>query len=121
MARTAIDAGSIIDIGDSQNLNVPADSADITFDAGDDVNGNAVQNAGNELVLVNNTGGGAGTITFTAAPDSIGRTGSISAYSVGAGEIAVFGPFPTSQWRQSDGMLYINVSAATMELAVLRP
>ena len=121
MARTAIDAGSIVDISDPQILTVAADEADVTFDAGDNVNGNAVQLTGNELLLVSNTDAGAQTVTITAAPDSIGRTGAITSYSVGAGELAIFGPFPVANWRQSDGMLYVNVSAAAVELAILRP
>ena len=121
MARTAIDAGSIVDISGPQLLTVAADAADVAFDAGDEVNGNEVTLTGGEYLLVNNSGGSAYTVTITAAPDTIGRTGSISAYSVGAGELAIFGPFPQAGWKQDDGMLYVDVSNPALELAILRP
>lgn len=121
MARTAIDAGSIISIAGPQLLAVSPGAADIVFDAADDVNGNEFQSTGNEIVLVSNPTGGALSVTFTAAPDSIGRAGSISSYSIAAGEIAVFGPFATTQWRQADGMVYIDTSATGLEIAVFRP
>jgi hypothetical protein len=119
MARTAITAASIRELS-YQHTTVAADEADLATEAGDDVNGNDTPCTGKELIVVSNTDVGAQTVTFTAAPDEIGRAGSISAYSVGAGELAVFGPFSTSGWRQSDDKLYIDVSDATVEIGVLR-
>jgi hypothetical protein len=119
MARTAITTASIRQLT-AQNVSVAADEADLATEAGDDVNGNDVDCTGDELLVVHNTDVGAQTVTITAAPDEFGRAGSITAYSVGADEIAIFGPFPTAGWRQTDGKLYIDVSDATVELGVLR-
>lgn len=121
MARTPVDPGSIVDLSDPQILAPVALDQDVTFDPGDEVNGNDVQLTGGEFVLVDNTDAGAQTITITAAPDSIGRAGAITAYALAAGIRALFGPFPVQQWRQSDGMLYIDVSDPAVELAILRP
>lgn len=121
MARTPIDAASIIDISGPQLLTVAADAADIPTDAGDLANGNEVTLTGGEWLLVHNTGASAYTVTLTAAPDSVGRSGTIAAYSVGAGELAIFGPLPQSVWKQADGMLYVDVSNVAVELAILRP
>jgi hypothetical protein len=120
MARTAIPAASIHELAAAQPLNVAANAADITFQAGDNTNGNETPCTGKDLLLVNNTDAAAQTVTIDAAPDDVGRDGSISAYSVGAGELAIFGPFPTASYRQTDGMLHIDVSAATVELAIIR-
>ena len=120
MARTPIDAGSIVDLSGAQILAPVALSQDVTFDAGDDVNGNDVQLTGGEFLLVDTTDAGAQTINITAAPDSIGRTGAITAYALAAGIRAIFGPFPVAQWRQADGMLYVDVSDPAVELAILR-
>jgi hypothetical protein len=119
MARTPITTASIRQLA-NQHTTVAADEADLATEAGDDVDGNDVDCTGNDLVVVVNTDVGAQTVTFTAAPDEFGRTGSIAAYSLAAGETAIFGPFPTSGWRQSDSKLYIDVSDATVELGVLR-
>lgn len=119
MARTAITSSSIRELA-YQTTSVSADEADVATEAADDVNGNATPCTGKDLVIVYNGDSGAQTVTFTAASDEIGRSGTISAYSLGAGEYAIFGPFATSGWRQTDGMLYIDASDALVELGVLR-
>jgi len=119
MARTAITTASIRELT-PQNVVVAADEADLDLEAGDDVNGNDVDCTGAELLVVKNTDVGAQTVTITAAPDEFGRAGAITTYSVGADETAVFGPFPTAGWRQTDGKLYIDVSDAAVEIGVLR-
>lgn len=120
MARTLIDTASIHNRASAQSLVVAANAADVTFDAGDQANGNATPCTGKELLLVRNTDTGAQTVTIDAAPDAVGRDGVISAYSLAADEVALFGPFPTASYRQTDGNLHVNVSAAAVELAVVR-
>lgn len=119
MARTPITSASIRQLI-PQHTTVSAGAADLANEAGDSVDGNEVDCTGTELVIVENTDAGAQTVTFTAAPDEIGRAGAITAYSVAAGAIAIFGPFNTSGWRQTDGKLYIDVSDALVFLGVLR-
>ena len=107
----------------NQVMGVTALAADIAFVAGDISVGNQVDCTGKELLLVQNTDSGAGTVTIAGKADEYGRTGSITAYSVPAGLIAVFGPFPTDAFRQVTpvaGKMNIDVSAVTMKLAVLR-
>ncbi len=107
----------------NQVFGVSANAADVALVAGDVVNGNQADCTGKELLLVQNTDIGAGTVTIAGKADEYGRTGEITAYSVGAGEIAIFGPFPTDAFRQVSpvaGKMNIDVSAATMKLAVLR-
>lgn len=119
MARTAITTAAILTLA-NQQIDVSAGAADIPMEAGDDINGNETTCTGKELVIVHNTDVGAQTVTINAAPDEFGRTGAITDYSVGVDEYAVFGPFPTTGWRQTDGKLYINVADAAVELGILR-
>jgi hypothetical protein len=106
----------------NQTLVVGAGAADLALVAGNAVDGNQVDCTGKELLFVQNTDSGAGTVTIAGKADEYGRTGSITAYSLGAGEFAVFGPFPTDPFAQVTpaGKLLINVSAATMLLGVVR-
>lgn len=99
---------------------VAADDLDITFTAGDAVNGNAFAFTGRELILVRNTGAGAATFTFDSVPDSFGREGDIAAYSLGAGEFAAFAATKLPGWRQSDGKFHLDVSSADIAFAILR-
>lgn len=93
---------------------------DFLFTAGDNVNNNKFAATGRELLIVQNTGGGAGTFTITSAPDERGRVGDITTYSVGVGLFSVWGPVPLLGWRQTDGQIYLTPSAATMKFAVIR-
>lgn len=97
-----------------------ANAADLTMTAADAVNYNEVVASGNDLVIAHNTGGSAYTVTITSAADPYGRTGDISAYSLGAGEYAVFGPFRNLGWMQTDGKLYFQASNAAVKFGVVR-
>jgi hypothetical protein len=119
MARTAITSASIRQL-EHQGVTVSAGAADLAMEAADDVNGNDVDCTGKEILIVENTDSGAQTVTITAAPDEFGRTGAITTYSLDAGDYAIFGPFPTSGWRQTDGKLYIDASDALVYLGILR-
>lgn len=106
----------------SQTFSVSAGAADLTLTAGDASLGNQVDCTGKELLIVQNTAVAPGTVTIGGKADEYGRTGTIAAYSLGAGEFAIFGPFPTDAFKQVSpaGKLIIDVSAATMLLAVVR-
>lgn len=118
MARTALTPQSLP--GSTPSLPLAADSADITWTAADNVNGNDVPHTGREIVLVRNDNVGAQTVTITSVADPYNRTGDITTYSVGIGEYAAFGPFDVAGWKQADGKLYLDASAADVFFAVLR-
>lgn len=99
-----------------------ANSADFVWTAAgaDFADGFRFQHTGKEILLVRNDNVGAQTVTINSVANQRGRTGTISAYSVGAGEYAAFPPFPVEGWRQSNGYLTGAASAADVQLAVLR-
>lgn len=96
-----------------------AGAADLTMTAADASNKQQVVHSGKVLVVAHNTGASAYTITITSTVDYAGRTGDVSAYSLGAGEYAVFGPFDLDGWVQTDGKLYFEASNASVKFAVV--
>lgn len=93
----------------------------LTFTAADPVWGNAFTCTGKEVLLVENTHAtDAKTVTIKGAPDAWGRVADITSYSLAAGQIAYFGPFPAEAFRRSDGKVWIVGSDATVEFAVIR-
>ncbi len=118
MPRTAITAETTP--GSFPVLPVAADSLDLTATAADVGNGNDTTLVnGKTIVLAYNTDAGAQTITFTSIADSRNRTGDITAYSLGIGEMALFGPFVTAGWEQAGNKLYIDASDANVEIFVI--
>jgi len=118
MAATALPI--ITPLGSYPTLPITATGADFVFTAGDNVNGNSFVSTGREAVIVQNTGAGAGTVTFTSVADGINRTGDIATYSVGIGLFSFFGPFAKSGWSNMSGLVTLTCSAATMKFAVIR-
>lgn len=96
-----------------------ANAADLPMAAADVANKNQFVANGNDLVIAHNTGAGAHTITVTSSPDPFRRTGDIAAYSLGAGEYAVFGPFAITGWIQSDGKIYLEADHAEVKFGVV--
>jgi len=97
-----------------------ANAADLTMTAADATNKEQVALTGNELIIAHNTGASARTITVTSVVDEMGRTGDVSAYSLGAGEYAVFGPFGTEGWRQTNSKLYFEANHAEVKFGVVK-
>lgn len=91
----------------------------VTMTAGDAGNGNSFVHTGRELIIARNSGAGARTITLTSVRDTLGRLGTITAESIAAGAIRVFGPFPTPGWQQADGSFYIDVEHAEVLLGII--
>ncbi|WP_447979085.1 hypothetical protein [Candidatus Nitrospira bockiana] len=98
---------------------VSANDLDFTLAAGDVANGNEFSFTGRELIIAQNTDVGAQTITLTSANDERNRKGDINAYSIGAGEFAMFWAGSVIGWDQS-GKFHINVSNAGIKLAIIR-
>lgn len=101
-------------------LPLVANAQDFVFTAGVAVDGMEFVATGRELILAQNVGSGAHTITIKSAPGPDGRTGDITAYSLGAGEYAQFGVRPNRGWRQSNGRIWIDINHAELVVAVIR-
>lgn len=94
-------------------------ASDLTLVAADVANGNMTPIVeGKTVVFAQNTGVGARTITFTSVADTFGRTGDITAYSLAAGKMKLFGAFKAAGWTHS-GNLWIDGSHAEVLLAVI--
>lgn len=81
--------------------------------------GDTIALTGREVLLVQNSGAGARTFTVTSQVDPFGRTGHITAYSLGAGEFAIVGPIPTLGWADSAGLLNLASEHAEIKYAVI--
>lgn len=104
-------------------LQPAANSLDITFVAAgaDFADGAQFTLTGKEILLAwNKHATDPRTVTVTSVVDEYNRTGNITAYSIGAGEIAVFPQFQLAGWKQSSGKLSLAASAADVYFAVLR-
>lgn len=99
---------------------VAANQRDLSMQACDASLGNYTPIVeGKSLILCQNTGAGARTITFYAQPDSpYNRSVDITAYSLGAGELGLFGPFKLNGWSDG-GNLDFTASHAEMLVAVI--
>jgi hypothetical protein len=99
---------------------VTANSRDLAMQAGDSSLGNyALIVEGKTVILVQNTDSGAHNVTLTGVVDAFNRTGDL-VYSLGAGELAIFGPFKAAGWSHgsgAEGGIWINVADATLKLA----
>ena len=76
---------------------------------------------GKTILIFQNTDSGAHTITIHSIADvPFNRTGNVTAYSLAAGAIAMFGPFKASGWKQaSEGDLWFEANDATVKVAVI--
>ena len=96
-ARVLVSAQSLP--GAYPALPIAANSRDLAFVAGDATNLNYTPLVNDKTVVIaQNTGAGARTVGFVSVADEFGRTGDITAYSMGAGELAIFGAFKTKGW-----------------------
>lgn len=118
MARTAL---TVITPKGPHPGTVAAEDLDISFTAGDAVNGNSFPHTGKELLLVRNVHGTtAQTFTIDSVDDPYKRQSDIEAYSLGFGEYAAFWMGAVTGWRQTDGNVYLDVSTADIQFAVVR-
>lgn len=91
---------------------------DVTSDAGaafaidtaaDTTNGNYFINSGNELLIVENTGGSSINVTLQFAADPYGRTGT-KVVAVPAGSKKVLGKFPKYLYNQAGDQVWVDFS-----------
>lgn len=98
---------------------VAANALDIAETAGT-VAGNSFKLTGREILVCRNTAtGAAGTVTITSVADRKGRTADITAYSIGATEIAMFF-FGNREGWDSGGVVNVTPSATTIKIAVVQ-
>lgn len=91
----------------------------VTMAAADTVNFNEFVAQGQDLIIAQNTGGSPYTVTITSAPDPWGRVGHISAESIAAGAIRIYGPLATRGWIQPDGRIYLQASNAAVKFGIV--
>ena len=116
MARVTINP---VEVKGPYDGTIAANGADLTFTAANVADKQQTPINGKITVLVQNSDAATPyTVTFTSIADRRGRTGDISTYSLGAGEIAAF-EFEPEGWKQADGMLYYEASNAAIKFAVL--
>lgn len=102
-------------------LNVRAFAA-VTLEAADATNLNYAEMTGYEILLAFNSDAGSHTVTINSAPDPQGRTKDITAQSIGAGLIYVFGPFKfLAGWAQGGSALNFEANDTTVKFAWLCP
>jgi len=104
-------------------LPITALAAALTFTTAD-ATSNTFVSTGRELLLVQNVGAAAQTVTVTSVKDSLNRTGDITAYSLPIGSVtpqfAVLGPFPAAGWKQTNGTVIVAASSTDISFAVIR-
>ena len=91
----------------------------VTMTAADATNKEEFVSTGRELVIAQNTGVGARTVTINSVDDSFGRAEDITAESIAAGAIRVYGPFPTAGWQQSGGKINLEASHAEVKWGII--
>lgn len=118
MARTAITVQELLSPFD----NVTAGDMDITFAAGDGTAGNSYAVTGKELLLAYNDGTAAKTIDIDSVDDEKNREDDISSYSLAVGDyIAFTGGLTNSKgWKQSGGVIHVDVEDSDVLVAVLQ-
>jgi hypothetical protein len=116
--------------GPYPSLPVTAASLDLNFSAVDAVNGNyfvadqiafnngAQGTIGGDVLLVSNPTGGPLTISFTSQPLN-GRSGDITAYSVGAGVTSAFKFSQLAGWADNSSFVYFLAQAGLL-VAILK-
>lgn len=81
--------------------------------------GDVVKLGGQDILIVRNSGVGARTVTITSQLDEHGRLGHITAQSLAAGAIAVFGPIPLAGWADASGNLNLASEHAEITYCVM--
>lgn len=117
MARLDIVPATVIN--GFPTLPLAADSADFVFsNPAVAADGISYTSSGREVLLVQNTSGGALTFTVASSPLN-GRTGDITAYSLGAGEFAAI-MVSGAGWEQASRKVFAVGSTTGIKFAVLR-
>lgn len=99
----------------------PADGVTATQGAADVTNKNDLLMTGDDLLIAYNSGVSSSTVTINSAANERGRTKDITAESIAAGAVRVYGPFKQkSGWMQSGGVLHLEAAAADVKFVVVK-
>lgn len=97
-----------------------AAAAAVTMTAANVSDKNQFRVAGADLIIVQNSGATQRTFTINSSADSIfRRTQDITAETIDAGVIKVFGPVKPDGWIQSDGYVYLEANNADVKFGVV--
>ena len=108
-----------VTLGAYPTLPVVADSLDLVWVVATPASDEQFTITGKEIILAWNTGATPHTITVTSVAIH-GRTGDITAYSIGADDIAIL-PLPVSGFKQvADGKCYFEADNAEVKFAILK-
>lgn len=97
----------------------PGGSQAITYVAHDTTDQNAFPLTGREVLLIKSTDAGSQDVVIGTTPDSFGRTQDLTITVAASAEHAI-AFLDRSGWMQSDGMLYLDCTVATIAYAVVR-
>lgn len=93
----------------------------ITMTAADISNQNRFPLTGREIVIAWNSGVSSRTVTITSVDDAYGRQEHITAESIAAGAIRVYGcGLAIEGWQQTDGNLYLEANNAEVKFGILK-
>ncbi|HQZ40674.1 MAG TPA: hypothetical protein PLH72_16710 [Vicinamibacterales bacterium] len=98
----------------------PTAGVAVTMTAADVANGNSAVATGSELIVAHNTGAGAHAVTITSSLDAQNRLGTITAESIAAGAIRIYGPLPLPGWSQTDGLYYFSADHAEVKFGIIK-
>jgi hypothetical protein len=115
MARTLLASSQPKQVGPALTLPVAAGSLDLTFVAADNAQGNYFVPSGHDLLLVKGTG----TFTVRSTPDSLGRSGDVGPYALGAG-VSHFFVDSLEGLKQADGSVWLDASASTVTFCLVQ-
>ncbi len=108
-------------LGPYPSLQPAADALDVVMTAADVSNGNQFVLDGPVILIAQNTdGASARTITLTSIADQQNRTGDVTNYSIGIGEVEAFKIDQNAGWKQTDGMFYLSASNAAVKFGIIR-
>jgi hypothetical protein len=99
----------------------PTAAVAVTFAAADASNKNSfIMNANELLIAWNGHATDPFTVTINSIADTHGRTKDITADSLAAGEMHVYGPFRELEgWQQASGVLHLEASSVEIKFAVI--
>lgn len=92
----------------------------VTETAADTTNFDMFVSTGKELLVAHNTDASSHTVTINSVADDKGRTGDITAESIAAGAIRIYGPFAKSYWAQSNGNINCQSNSALVFFSVIQ-
>ena len=92
----------------------------LTMTAADTSNQNDFACSGDDLIVAWNSGASQHTITLTSVTYPPGRSGTITAETIEAGVIKIFGPMKAEGWMQSDGKIYIEANHVEVKFGIIK-